>query len=99
MQEIEFEWDSKNEQVNFKKHGISFLEAIEVFNDLDYLESYDVKNSLIEDRYIIIGKIEKGIIVFVYTIRKECIRVISARMATKEEERAYYESKSHSHSR
>ena len=57
------------------------------------LELYDDVHSDIEDRYITIGEINGvAIVVFVvYTERDEAIRLVSARKATKEERRAYYD--------
>ena len=51
---------------------------------------YDDKHSFYEDRYITIGYV-KGVIVVVYTERKNLIRLISARKATRREERIYYD--------
>lgn len=57
------------------------------------LELYDDVHSDTEDRYITIGEINGvAIIVFVvYTERGNAIRLISARKATKQERRAYYD--------
>ncbi len=57
------------------------------------LELYDDVHSDIEDRYITIGEINGvAIVVFVvYTERDDAIRLISARKATKQERRAYYD--------
>ena len=43
-----------------------------------------------EDRWNVIGKVD-GILFVVYTERKENIRIISARKATKEETNEYYD--------
>jgi uncharacterized DUF497 family protein len=53
---------------------------------------YDKAHSAEEDRFITIGRIERGIIVVVWTERQEgSIRIISARWATRREERLYLE--------
>lgn len=51
----EFEWDARKERRNRLKHGVSFQEAITVFEDTDALTFVDERHSAIEDRFIIIG--------------------------------------------
>ena len=91
---MKFEWDSNKEQINIKKHHISFKTAELVFGDENRLEIYDEEHSITEDRYITIGMINEIAIVLmvVYTIRDEesTIRIISARKATKSEREAYF---------
>lgn len=54
---------------------------------------YDKEHSDTEDRYITIGVIENiaYIVMVVYTERGKAIRLISARKATKQERRKYYD--------
>ena len=52
------------------------------FNDLQRIEIYDVEHSINEDRYNTIGMVHDVLFV-VYTERKENIRLISARLATR----------------
>lgn len=77
-----FEWDEKKEETNIAKHGIHFSTAALVFGD----------DNRIENRYITIGQINgiAIIVMVVYTERKEIIRIISARLATRREKEAYY---------
>ena len=91
--DVRFEWDDNKEQINIAKHGIDFTTAARVFEDENRLELYDEAHSDTEDRYITIGEINGvAIIVFVvYTERGDAIRLISARKATKQERRAYYD--------
>lgn len=85
-----FEWSDSKNKLNIEKHGISFDIACHVFNDPSYIEMFDFEHSTDnEDRYIAIGKVEE-ILFVVFTERKENIRLISARIATKEEEQLYY---------
>lgn len=90
---MRFEWDDEKEQKNIIKHGIDFDTAAVVFQDINRLEFYDEKHSIDEDRYITIGLIngEAYIVMVVYTERDEAIRLISARKATKQERRMYYD--------
>ena len=81
--------DNKNE-INFKKHGIRFNVAARVFLDENRIEDYDEFNSVDEERYKIIGEVEK-ILVVIYTERGDKNRIISARFADKKERSEYYE--------
>ncbi len=93
MSIMQFEWDEQKEQINILKHGIDFSTAAYVFNDENRLELYDEAHSYSEDRYITIGLINGTayLVMVVYTERGEAIRIISARKATRQEERLYYE--------
>ena len=91
---LKFEWDEDKNQLNLKKHGIDFETAMLVFNDLQRIEIYDMEHSINEDRYNTIGMVNDVLFV-VYTERKENIRLISARLATKTERSIYYDTDSY----
>jgi hypothetical protein len=84
---MEFEWAPRKAQANRSKHGVSFEEAAELFTSgVDYLEIYDEAHSRTEDRFIAIGPIARGLVVVVYTERREkVLRIVSARLATRRE--------------
>lgn len=90
-----FAWDTKKSILNFDKHGISFEEAATVFVDENGLDWDDLEHSLVEQRRKRLGKSSLGnIIIIVYTLRelkngKETIRIISARIASRKERKAY----------
>ncbi len=87
---IGFEWDKGNIDKSYQKHGITPNEAEEVFLDEDILLLEDTKHSKPEERFEAIGKIVKGGVLFLaFTIRKDKIRIISARKANKKERRQY----------
>ena len=88
-----FEWDEEKEKNNIAKHGIDFETAARVFADENRLELYDADHSDEEDRYIAIGMIGEVmyIVTVVFTDRNEAIRLISARKATKQERKLYYD--------
>jgi uncharacterized DUF497 family protein len=88
-----FEWDNEKNQINIKKHGIHFETAARVFADENRLELFDELHSDFEDRYITIGMINNVayIVMVVYTERDNAIRLISARKATNQERRMYYD--------
>lgn len=89
-----FEWDEEKNKINMEKHGIDFETAMLVFNDLQRIEIYDVEHSVEEDRYNTIGMVNDVLFV-VYTERKNNIRLISARVATKLERSIYYDQDSY----
>lgn len=90
---MRFEWDRKKEQINVAKHGVSFREAKELFTSKgDFLELYDGEHSELEERFIAIGPIRRGLVLVVYTERSEdTVRIISARWATRNERTLYLE--------
>ena len=89
--ELQFEWDEEKAAANLRKHGIDFRDAARVFDDEYRKEYYDVAHSDKEDRFNIIGLVDDVLFV-VYTERRDIIRMISARPATRHERRLYYDS-------
>lgn len=90
MDSLRFEWDDQKAQFNIKKHGVSFDEAATVFYDPLYLEDYDEAHSDEEDRFKIVGISSSGrLLVVTYIERVDRIRIISSRLATKNERRIY----------
>lgn len=86
---IYFEWDESKNQINIRKHGITFEEAATVFEDDRAVLFDDPDHSQDGERYLVIGvsKNEKACIVSHCYRGKEdqIIRIISARKATKRE--------------
>ena len=88
---MEFEWNDSKNKANAAKHGVSFEEAAEIF-DYPMYETIDARADYGETRYIGIGRNQYfAILTVVYTERGEAIRIISARRATKQEKRLYYD--------
>ena len=88
---MRIEWDDAKDLLNQEKHGISFAESRSLLeSELDYLEIFDSDHSDIEDRFIAIGPIERGLVVIVYTQWDEdTIRIIGAPWANKREQSLY----------
>lgn len=84
---MSFEWDENKNKLNYEKHGIDFLLATEVFSDPLAIETTRVING--EERFQLIGAIEGCIFSVAYTMRKNNIRLISARLASKKERKIY----------
>ncbi len=67
---------------------------------VDYLEIYDEEHSDEEDRFIAVGPIRRGVIVVAYTERDDdVLRILSARMATKDERKRFEEFEGEKHER
>jgi uncharacterized DUF497 family protein len=88
-----YEWDEKKAKANFKKHGITFGEATEVFDDSHALYIQDPTDSD-EERTWIIGFTTRSpkhlIVVFCdrsIEDKQEVYRIISARRLTAKERR------------
>lgn len=88
---VKVTWDDAKNRANQKNHGVSFQEARVLFTSgVDYLEIFDEDHSDLEDRFIAIGPIKRGLVLVVWTERDEgTIRIISARWATRREQRLY----------
>jgi uncharacterized DUF497 family protein len=88
---MEFEWDPAKTATNRRKHGVSFEEAMTVFDDSCAIERFDPTHSSGEDRYVTLGTSERVRVLFVvHTLRHgDTIRIISARKATSGEANEY----------
>lgn len=91
---MKFEWDKNKEKINIKKHGVTFEQASYVFSDIYALSRFDDEHSEDEDRWVLLGKsLSETILVIVHTFRDkdgvEFTRIISARKATQNEQKAY----------
>jgi uncharacterized DUF497 family protein len=87
---MQFEWDEEKDRKNRIKHGVSFSDASEIFQNIR-LTAIDDRKNYGETRKITIGETRLGICVMVYTERNEVIRIISARKANERERKKYYE--------
>lgn len=86
---MKFEWDTNKNSSNKSKHGIDFESAKELWLDGNRIE---IRVPFpVEDRWIVIGKLQKKIWTAIYTIRGESVRIISVRRAGTKEV-ALYES-------
>ena len=89
---MRFESDKNKADENLKKHGISFDEAEEVFEDSYALDDYDSAHSQDEQRFVRIGLSSRRLLFVSYTLRtngEEIYRLISARKASANEEKLY----------
>ncbi|MFN0121495.1 MAG: BrnT family toxin [Blastocatellia bacterium] len=86
-----FEWHDEKAESNLEKHGISFEEAMTVFDDPVYLLLADDLHSENEVRFHCIGRSATGRILTVSHTEREggTICLISARLAARKEVVAY----------
>jgi uncharacterized protein len=85
-----YQWDKSKAEANFRKHGVDFADAVSVFSDDLAITTPDERFD--EERFITIGlDALSRVLVVVYTCRGQKIRLISARSATRREQRQYEE--------
>lgn len=86
---MKIEFDARKAAGNLKKHGISFDEAATCLLDPLALAHEDV-DAKGEGRWVLLGMShEARLLVVVYTVRGESIRLISARKPTAKEASCY----------
>ena len=89
---LRIEWNAIKASRNEEKHGVTFEEALTVFNDIFSVTVEDPFHSTSEQRFATIGTSSYNrLLVVVHTDRGERIRIISARKATKNERLQYEE--------
>jgi len=94
---MRFVWDEAKNKINKQKHKLSFELAQKIFDDPGTLTWEDKRfEDYEEERWISLGCINKIIVaVVVHTYKgeedeQEIIRIISARKATKQEQKIYF---------
>jgi uncharacterized DUF497 family protein len=97
MPSIRFEWDEAKNLANQRKHGVSFEDASELFEDPLYVV---VSDRIVdgEQRWHTFGLVNEIVLLMaVHTVEEveddgppiEIVRIISARRATPKERRTY----------
>lgn len=93
--EFHFEWDTAKATSNRRKHGVGFDLAALVFRDPLMVSILDEEHSGTDERWITLGQAENNkLLVVIHTYREisanaATVRIISARPATKQEQRQY----------
>ena len=87
---ITFEWDERKRQANIRKHGIDFADIPPLFEG-DIVTIEDTRYDYGETRFITFGLLKIRVIVVVHTERNGNLRIISARKATKNESKIYFQ--------
>ncbi len=94
MNDIQFNWNENKAKSNIQKHGVSFTEATSVFDDDAARLISDPDHSEKEDRFVLLGiscSLKVLVVVHCYKDEENMIRIISARKATRSEEKQYKE--------
>lgn len=87
---VVFEWDSGNQEKNWKKHKVAVKEAEAAFKNKPKFIFLDQRHSQVEKRYGLYGKTNEGrLLSLVFTIRGNKVRVITVRNMSKKERSAY----------
>ncbi|BCH58924.1 BrnT family toxin [Agrobacterium vitis] len=81
-----FEWDETKNKINIEKHGIDFVRAAAALQK-PHLKTASDRDG--ECRTLAICPDTLRLIAVVYTMREKTCRIISARAARKNEQRAY----------
>lgn len=91
--ELVFEWGPSKDRANFEKHSVTFTEATSVFSDPLARIFADERHATEEQREIIIGhsRMRRLLLVCFTERRNGHVRIISARRATRREQRDYEE--------
>jgi hypothetical protein len=84
---MEFEFDTRKSKKNKEKHGIDFIEAQSIWEDIERIEIPARTED--EPRYLVIGKIENRCWSAIVTYRGDVVRIISVRRSRKEEIKIY----------
>lgn len=91
---MRFEWDDNKNISNYRKHAVWFEEAQTVWVDPSSIELYDPEHSRSEDRFVRIGHSSAGRVLLVVFCEKDAggtVRIVSARKATRKEQKQYEE--------
>lgn len=94
MDNLVFRWDPRKAMANARKHGVTFEEAVTVFQDPFARGRPDVADGGREDRFLLLGVSERlRILMVVHAVAEDesGVRIISARRATRNEQRVYWE--------
>lgn len=87
---MRFEWDGGKAKSNFKKHRVSFDEAVTVFYDPLAATFADPRHSHDESRLVTVGYSAHGrLLVVCHVERGGAVRLISARGATPRERKRH----------
>jgi uncharacterized DUF497 family protein len=92
MKEFQIIWDSRKNRSNHRKHKVWFEEAATAFRDENAKIYFDPDHSELEDRFILLGlsdQLRVLVVCHCYRESESIVRVISARKANGQEQKAY----------
>ncbi len=77
---MKFEWDEVKRRLNLEKHGVDFMD-VAAFWESHQVVDEDLRDDYAERRWISYGLLRRRVMALAYTIRNDCVRVISFRKA------------------
>ena len=87
---VGFDWDAGNHDKNYKKHSVLSVECEQIFFNKPLVLLEDPKHSFSEKRMILLGQTDNGRrLLLIFTMRRNRVRVISARDMNKKEREFY----------
>lgn len=87
---VKFEWDESKRRSNVKKHGIDFADLPDLFKGAT-LTIQDDRFDYGEIRFITLGLLRSCVVAVAHTETETTIRIISARKATRNEAKQYFQ--------
>jgi hypothetical protein len=88
---MQYGWDPAKADANAKKHGVDFADAVIALEDERALTMSD-PDSEAEERFVSLGMDATGrLLVTIFAIRDDAIRLISSRKASRGERKRYEE--------
>ncbi len=87
---LTLEWNAAKAIANIRRHGVEFVEATSAFKDPLSITRADPDHSETEARWVLIGmSAQRRLLVVVHSDIDDIVRLISARTATRHEQRSY----------
>jgi uncharacterized DUF497 family protein len=87
---VRFTWDPNKAESNARKHGVTFEEAVTVFDDP--FARYRAQRHGEEPRFVVVGYSAANRCLFVVSVEfGNNARIVTARKATRHEEKLYEE--------
>ena len=78
MPKPSFEWDKEKDFINQKKHGVSFEEAQNAFDDPKRIIIRDLDYEKGEKRFFCLGLVERDVLTVRFSYRRKCVRIYGA---------------------
>lgn len=85
---MRFEWDEAKREANLRKHGIDFIGAESLFEGFTVTVE-DARFDYAERRFVTFGLLQGRVVAAAHSERRDIIRIISIRKATRSEEATY----------
>ena len=83
-------FDPADAQANLRRHALDLADAELVFAGITYTVE-DTRGEFAEPRYVTLGLLAEVVVAIAHTERRDEVRVISMRPATRNEQAIYFE--------